>query len=105
MCHGALVGITGVKGTSVENILFDWENIIPWCVALVGLTHVKGRRVRANVANIKKNKKRHILKVDKTPIPPKYPPKRSAKNIVFDDKGMQNVNRADGKTLQLNMPK
>ena len=46
MCHGALVGITGVKGTSVENILFDWENIIPWCVALVGLTHVKGRSVR-----------------------------------------------------------
>ena len=48
--HGALVGLTTVKGTSVETFFsFVEKGWKKWFVALVGLTEKKGRSVRKQV--------------------------------------------------------
>ena len=46
-CHGALVGLTWVKGTSVDTFFYVYEKNWKMCfLALVGLTLVRGRSVR-----------------------------------------------------------
>ena len=53
--HGALAGLTHVKGTSVDTFfLFVEENWKKWFLAPVGLTHVKGRSVRKKVTKVVK---------------------------------------------------
>ena len=49
--HGALVGLTKVKGTSVDKFFqfFEKNNWKTWFLELVGLTLVKGRSVRKQV--------------------------------------------------------
>ena len=49
-CHGALVGITVVKGTSVDKHFSFFEKLEKQFLALVGLTLAKGRSVREQVA-------------------------------------------------------
>ena len=51
--HGALVSLTNVKGTSVENFFsfFDYLGGKKWFLAFVGLTSIKGANVLNKVAN------------------------------------------------------
>ena len=62
--HGALVGLTFVKGTSVDTLFHFFEKRRKmWFLALVGLTTVKGRSVWKQVTKkVAKGMDSHTLR-------------------------------------------